>query len=227
MTSRQIASILKSSGIIESEEDFLSLVYSSDFASSLGVVSSTLEGYLFPDTYRFQENFPEEKVLAYLVSTFFRNLEKIYPYFRDFTDEKMIEKVTLASIVEKEYRLEKEAPQIASVFFNRLKIGMPLQSCATVIYVLTEELGRDHPDRIFLRDLEIESPFNTYYNQSLPPGPISNPGYVALNAAFNPAQTDYLFFVVENAAEGTHTFTSNLSDHNQARQLYLEGFRSK
>ena len=227
LTSRQIALILKDSGIISSEEDFLSLVQSHEFLESLGVVGSSLDGYLFPDTYRFQENFPPEKVLSHLVSTFFENLEEIYPYYKEFSDEKMKEKVILASIIEKEYRVEREAPLIASVFYNRLKIGMPLQSCATVIYVLTEELGKPHPDRIFLRDLEVQSPFNTYYNPSLPPAPIANPGYVAMNAAFNPAQTDYLFFVVENASQGTHTFTSNLSEHNQARQLYLEGFRSK
>ncbi len=227
LTSRQIASILKEAGIIVSEEEFLDLVGSPEFAASLGVVSPSLEGYLFPDTYRFQENFPSEKVLSHLVATFFDNLGEIYPYYKEFSDEKMMEKVILASIIEKEYRVGREAPLIASVFYNRLKIGMPLQSCATVIYVLTEELGKPHPDRIFLRDLEVESPFNTYFNPALPPAPIANPGYVALNAAFNPAQTDYLFFVVENAAQGTHTFTSNLSDHNQARQLYLEGFRSK
>ncbi len=227
LTSRQIAEILKDAEVINSEDEFLSLVHSADFASSLGVDSETLEGYLYPDTYRFQQGFPSEKVISHLVKTFFHTLKEIYPYYDEFTKEKMEEKIILASIVEKEYRVDGEAPVIASVFYNRLNIGMPLQSCATVIYVITEELGKKHPVRIFESDLKLESPFNTYYNSSLPPAPIANPGYVALNAAFNPAQTEYLFFVVEDPVKGTHTFTSTLSDHNKARQLYLEGFRSK
>ena len=227
LASRQIAGILAEAGVVESAEQFLSLVNSSDFAVSLGVESGSLEGYLYPDTYYFQKDFPVEKIIAYMVGTFFRTLKSIYPYYDDFTVEKMQEKIILASIIEKEYRVENEAPTIASVFYNRLRIGMPLQSCATVIYVITEELGKDHPERIFESDLKIPSPFNTYYNQALPPRPIANPGYVALNAAFNPAQTEYLFFVVKDAAKGTHTFTTTLSDHNRARQLYLAGFRSK
>ncbi|OQY33698.1 MAG: hypothetical protein B6241_07275 [Spirochaetaceae bacterium 4572_59] len=226
-SSRQIAQILQEKGIISSSDGFVSLLESSDLIKTLDVAGESLEGYLFPDTYYFQKDFPEEKVISYMVNTFFSTLESIFPYYGDFSEEKMREKLILASIIEKEYRVEEEAPLMASVFYNRLNIGMPLQSCATVIYVITEELGRQHPGRIFKSDLKIESAFNTYYNQSLPPGPICNPGKVALDAAFNPAQTDYLFFVVKNAARGTHTFTSTLSDHNQARQLYLSGFRSK
>lgn len=227
LSSRQIAQILQERGIISSSDDFKTFLESSDLIQALDVAGESLEGYLFPDTYYFQKDFPEEKVISYMVNTFLSTLESIFPYYGDFPEEKMKEKLILASIIEKEYRVEEEASLMASVFYNRLNIGMPLQSCATVIYVITEELGKKHPTRIFESDLKIVSPFNTYYNYSLPPGPICNPGRVALDAAFNPAQSDYLFFVVKDSAQGTHTFTSNLSDHNQARQLYLSGFRSK
>ena len=227
LTSRQIASIFKKNGVISSETAFLDMLVSTELIESLGVAGESLEGYLYPDTYYFQKDFPPEKIISHMVRTFFSVLSSIYPYYKDFSPEKMSEKIILASIIEKEYRVEEEAPLMASVFYNRLNIGMPLQSCATVVYVITEKLGRDHPGRIYLRDLELESPYNTYYNQSLPPAPISNPGTVALDAAFNPAQTDYLFFVVKNSEAGTHSFSSNYSDHNQARDQYLSGFRSK
>ena len=233
LTASQVADILLASGVIDSKEKFLELLVSPDFIASLSgsrdnmAKGESLKGYLYPDTYYFQKDFPVEKVISYMVETFFRTLDTIYPYHNEFSPEKMKEKIILASIIEKEYRAEEEAPLIASVFYNRLNVGMPLQSCATVIYVLTEEQGKPHPDRIFLSHLKIESPYNTYFNQSLPPGPICNPGRVALDAAFNPAQTDYLFFVVKDSAAGTHTFTSNLADHNVARQDYLSGFRSK
>lgn len=227
LTSSQIAQIFQEKGIIASSDDFTELLSSSDYISELDVTGENLEGYLYPDTYYFQKDFPEEKVISFMVNTFFSTLKSLYPYYGDFSEDKMKEKLVLASVIEKEYRVEEEAALMASVFYNRLNIGMPLQSCATVIYVITEELGRKHPNRIFESDLKLESPYNTYYNRSLPPGPICNPGKVALDAAFNPKQTDFLFFVVKDSTLGTHTFTTSLSDHNQARQLYLSGFRSK
>ena len=205
----------------------MAAVNDSEIMESLHIPANSADGYLFPDTYYFQKDFPPQKVLEYMVATYFRNLDRVFPFYVDLSDEKLQEKLILASIIEKEYRVEEEAPLIASVFNNRIKIGMPLQSCATVIYVITEEQGKEHPERIFFRDLEIPSAFNTYLNNDLPPAPISNPGITALSAAFNPAQTDYLFFVVKDSMLGTHTFTSNLADHNTARHSYIQGFRSK
>ena len=128
--------------------------------------------------------------------------------------ERFYEGVVLASIIEKEYQSEEEAPLIASVFVNRLKKNMRLESCATVLYVLTDIQGRPHPERLFYTDLEIESPFNTYRNFGLPPAPISNPGMVALTAAFHPAQSEYLFFVAKNDGSGRHTFSKDFYTHN-------------
>jgi len=226
LTSNEIVKLFEEKGIV-THEDFMKAMKSRPLLDTLNINEKTAEGYLFPDTYYFQKNFPAEKVLEYMVQTFYRNLKEIYPFYKELSSAKLREKLILASIVEKEYRVAEEAPVIASVFNNRLKIGMPLQSCATVIYVITEELGKPHPDRVFFKDLEIPSDFNTYLNKSLPPKPICNPGRTALNAAFNPAQTDYLFFVVKDSEAGTHTFTSTLADHNAARQSYIQGFRSK
>jgi len=226
LTGRQIAELLEEEGILKAS-DFISLLDSPALAKQLGLPETGLEGYLYPDTYYFQKDFPAEKVITHLTGTFFTTMEEVYPYYRELSRVKMKEKIILASIIEKEYRVPDEAPLIASVFYNRLDIGMPLQSCATVIYVITEELDKPHPDRIFERDLKLESPFNTYYNMALPPAPISNPGRTALEASFNPAQSDYLFFVVKDPARGTHHFTNNLTDHNSARRSYIDGFRSK
>ncbi len=226
LSSGETASILEKAGIVSADE-FLEAISSKELLESLGIAAHSAEGYLFPDTYYFQKDFPPEKIVATMTETFFETLKKVFPFYADLSEEKLNEKVILASIVEKEYRVSAEAPLIASVFNNRLKIGMPLQSCATVIYVITEELERPHPDRILFRDLELDSPYNTYINDSLPPGPISNPGETALAAAFNPRQSDYLFFVVKDSAAGTHTFTSSLADHNSARAEYIQGFRSK
>jgi len=226
LTSNEISTLFEEKGIV-SRDEFLKAMTSEELLDSLSIDGNSAEGYLFPDTYFFQRDFPAEKVIDHMVRTFFLNLKEIYPYYEELSEAKMKEKLILASIVEKEYRVDFEAPVIASVFNNRLKIGMPLQSCATVIYVITEELGKPHPDRVYFRDLEIPSEFNTYINSSLPPGPISNPGRTALDAAFNPAQTDYLFFVVKDSEAGTHTFTNTLADHNTARQSYIQGFRSK
>lgn len=226
MRSSQIALLLEEKGITPAE-DFNSALYDTDLLRTLGIPADSADGYLFPDTYYFQKDFPASQVLSHMVSTFFRHMDSIFPFYKDLSDEKFQEKIILASIIEKEYRVEEEAPLIASVFNNRINIGMPLQSCATIIYVITEELGKEHPERIFFRDLEIPSDFNTYMHTSLPPAPISNPGKTALYASFNPAQSDYLFFVVKDSAAGTHTFTSNLADHNNARASYIQGFRSK
>jgi UPF0755 protein len=126
----------------------------------------------------------------------------------------------LASIVEREYMDEREAPLIASVFLNRLDRGMRLESCATVVYVMTEIEGLEHPSRLFFSDLNRPSEFNTYVNSGLPPAPISGVGEVALSAAFNPADSDYLFFVLQGPDATEHTFSVTYDDHLSASQVY-------
>jgi UPF0755 protein len=128
----------------------------------------------------------------------------------------------MASIVEREYRSPDEAPVMAGVFYNRLKLRMRLQSCATVVYVITEIQGKPHPSRLFDKDIEIKDPYNTYTQRGLPPGPIASPGLTALNAAINPAETDYLYFRLVNQAEGRHYFSKTLDGHIQAAALYTK-----
>jgi len=125
--------------------------------------------------------------------------------------------------VEREYRADDEAPLIAGVFFNRLEIGMGLQSCATVEYVITEIEGKPHPEVLYNRDIAIQDPYNTYVYAGLPPGPISCPGAVALNAAFHPTASDYLYFRLMDPQEGRHKFSKTLEDHIKAGVFTLNG----
>ena len=124
--------------------------------------------------------------------------------------------------VEREYRADDEAPLIASVFYNRLKRNIGLESCATLEYIITEIQQEAHPEYITLEDEKIDSPYNTYRWAGLPPGPISNPGRIALEAAFHPARTGYLYFVLRDQQAGRHFFSRDLSEHNQAKYLYLK-----
>jgi len=226
LTVSKIALILDEAGIVESDE-FVQAARDGSYLLEYGISTSTLEGFLFPDTYSFQQNFPAEKIVRYMVDVFFEKLETVYPDYKMLTEKQIYEKIILSSIIEKEYRVSEEASKMASVFYNRIDQGWPLQSCATIVYVLTEEHMKQHPERILFSDLEIDSEFNTYRNKGLPPAPISNSGLVSLDAVFNPAQTDYMFFVVKDINLGTHTFTKKLSDHNQARADYITNFRSK
>jgi len=135
---------------------------------------------------------------------------------KNLTHNELHEIVKLASIVEKEYKVPSEAPLIASVFKNRLRYNIGLYSCATIIYIITEELGRPHPDVVRYADLEIESPYNTYKHAGLTPTPISNPGLIALDAAINTPKTKYFFFRVDDEEKGTHVFTTDFEDHIEA-----------
>ncbi|MDC7221446.1 MAG: endolytic transglycosylase MltG [Spirochaetales bacterium] len=227
-TVSKIAKRLEAYGVCN-EKDFLAVASDRDFIDSLGLSAETLEGYLFPDTYRFVYDESAENVARAMVENFLGQLSRLYPDWKDLTDEQLRNKITMASIIEKEYRLEEEAPLIASVFYNRLDSpNFPfLQSCATVVYVITDKLGKAHPDRLLYRDLEIESPYNTYNTEGLPPGAICSPGLTALDASFYPAQTNYVFFVVKDSRIGSHNFSSDYGDFLENKDNYLESFRSK
>jgi UPF0755 protein len=143
-----------------------------------------------------------------------------------FDRDALYNKVILASIIEREYRAKSEAPVMAGVFYNRLKRGMRLESCATVEYIITGIEGKPHPVRLFFSDLEIENPYNTYLNKGLPPGPISSPGETALAAAFFPAENDYLFFRLLDPAAGRHHFSKSYDEHLRTGtvEFYIKGF---
>ncbi len=221
-TSRMIGDLLEEKGITDSEE-FGKACRIPEFIERTGSrKNSSVEGFLYPDTYYFPRDYPAERIVAHMIDMFFATLTDIYPQWSDMPKAEVYERVILASIIEREYRDAAEAPLIASVFYNRLEEGMTLGSCATVVYALTEEKGREHPERLTYDDLEIHSEYNTYRHEGLPPGPISNPGFIALDAAFHPEQSDYLYFVLKDPEAGRHYFSRSLGEHNQAYTFYIK-----
>ena len=167
-----------------------------------------------PETYRFPKSASAGEIIAKMISTF---LEKIEPIKRKNESKKTLEfgeTVTLASIIEKETGNKDEYRLISAVFHNRLQKGMLLQADPTVIYGLP-----DFDGNITKKDLSYDSPYNTYRYRGLPPGPISNPGLLAIEAAYNPAKSDYLYFVATKS-EGKHYFSNNLPEHNRAVRKY-------
>lgn len=190
------------------------LAYDKQFMSELGVKDSeSLEGYLFPDTYLVGMNLTAEKLIRRLVDRYnevWGSLDQTKLSERGMTPREVL---ILASIVEKETGSPEERPIVASVFLNRLRQGIALQSDPTIIYGLPNFDGN-------IRKKDIKNPhsYNTYVHPGLPPGPIANPGKASLNAVLNPAKTNYLYFVSKN--DGTHVFTSSLSDHLRAVRKY-------
>ncbi len=214
LTVSQIAKLLEESDVILSSEKFIEEAQNPDFLSEYKIPANNAEGYLFPDTYYFNPAMDERDVLHRLADNFFKKLDELE--IPSENPKTLFEMVTLASIVEREYRRPEEAPLIASVFLNRLKYNIGLESCATIVYIITEEKGRPHPEKISYEDLKIDSRYNTYKWAGLPPGPISNPGAVALKAVANPAKTNYFYFRVADSAAGTHHFSSSLEEHATA-----------
>lgn len=202
-------------------EDFIRAAEDTALLREYRIPASSAEGYLFPDTYFVAYGTSAEQTVRMMVSTFFQKASSLENF--PGAGAALHDKVVLASIVEREYRVKDEAPLIAGVFKNRLDIGMGLQSCATVEYIITELQGKKHPDRLTAEDIAINSPYNTYLWAGLPPGPISNPGLTALAAAFSPARTRYFYFRLNDVESGTHTFTASLDDHIEAgRGIYLK-----
>jgi UPF0755 protein len=220
-TSRKIALHLEALGIVPAA-DFLAAVRSPVLMAKFGIRGDTMEGHLFPDTYFVPAPFSGEAMAELMAATFFDTIQRIEPGWKDLDRAAVHDTVVMASIVEREYRADDEAPLIASVFYNRLKRNIGLESCATLEYIITEIQKKAHPEFITLDDEKIDSPYNTYKWAGLPPGPISNPGRIALEAAFHPAKTGYLYFVLRDQQAGRHFFSRDLSEHNQAKYLYLK-----
>lgn len=220
-TSTRIAAHLEQHGITAAAE-FRAAVNSPELMRSYGVEAATAEGYLFPDTYHFPRGYGAEAAARRMIDTFFDRLAQIQPAGAAPAAPALHDTVILASIIEREYRVASEAPIIASVFVNRLRSNARLESCATIVYIITELQGAAHPKRIYEADLDIQSEFNTYRRRGLPPAPIANPGLVALQAALQPAETDFRYFVVKDPDTGSHHFSSVLSEHSEAKFVYLK-----
>jgi UPF0755 protein len=205
----QIAQRLAQNGLVD-YDDFISLLQAT--VPVMGEVNTkqryVMEGYLFPDTYEFDINVSPEAIITRMQS----RLDDL------FTDEmrsraaelnmSIPEIMTLASLVEREVRAPQERDIVAGVMYNRLAKGMPLQLCASVIYALGE-----HRTVLLNKDLEVESPYNTYKYAGLPPGPIASPGRDAILAVLYPADHDYLYYVLKEDGTGTHLFGRTFAEH--------------
>lgn len=212
LTIVQIAEIVAQQGLTDRAE-FIRLAKDKTFIAALGVPADSLEGYLYPDTYKFPRPAKAKDVLVTMVE----HLRQLYSSELKARAEDLKlsqhEVLTLASVIEKETGAAEERPEISAVFHNRLKKHIPLQSDPTVIYGLPNFDGNIHK-----KDLSSPSPYNTYRVQGLPPGPIANPGIDAIRAALFPASSRALYFVSRN--NGTHQFSATLSEHNEAVEKY-------
>jgi UPF0755 protein len=220
-TLKKIARYMEEKGIAR-REDFLAAASSRSLLDQFGIPAENLEGYLFPDTYFFPRGYPAYGVVEEMVENFFRRLEEIAPEASAWDRQKLHRRIIMASIVEREYRRAEEAPLIASVFYNRLEYNIGLESCATLEYIITDIQDKPHPEFLTAEDKRIDSPYNTYKWAGLPPGPISSPGGVALNAAFHPADTPFYYFLLKDPQTGEHYFSENLQEHNWAKYYYLK-----
>lgn len=169
-------------------------------------VSYQAEGFLFPDTYQIARGASEEKIMQLLMGHFDKQFTPAMRQRAEQMGLSVREVIILASLVEKEAQIEKDRPLIAGVFLNRLRQDMPLQSCATIQYIL----GYPKPE-LTVQDTEIASPYNTYQHGGLPPGPIANPGLAAIKAVLYPEKTDYLYFVADK--KGAHHFSRTYEEH--------------
>jgi UPF0755 protein len=182
------------------------------FADSLAIPAPTLEGYLFPETYRVDPSTTAREMARIMAGQFHTVFNAAWRARAESLGYTVGEIVTLASIVEEEARVPEERETIAGVFWNRLDKGMPLEADPTVQYALG-----GHRDRVLYRDLEVDSPYNTYRNAGLPPGPIASPGRPALEATLYPDSVPYLFFVATGEG-GRHTFSETLAEHERKRR---------
>ena len=174
--------------------------------------AQTLEGYLFPDTYRFQRRENADQMAAAMVKRF-RQEAQLLGLSTNYHQV-----VTMASLVEKETPIAADRPLVSSVLNNRLAQNMPLMTDPTVIYAAM--LQNRYRGAIYQSDLQAKSEYNTYQHAGLPPGPICNPGVAALTAAMHPATSKYLYFVADPAAQGHSRFAATLEEHNRNVQAY-------
>ena len=212
LTMVQIAEIFGQQGLVDPQE-LLRLMKDPAFIASLGIKADTLEGYLYPDTYKFPRGIKPKEVITAMVE----HLRQVYgPDLQARAQELKLtqhEVLTLASVIEKESGSNGEREEISAVFHNRLKKHIPLQSDPTVIYGLPSFDGNIHK-----KDLSSPSPYNTYRIAGLPPGPIANPGIQSIRATLYPSDSRALYFVSKN--DGTHQFSATLEEHNQAVEKY-------
>lgn len=212
-TAEDVADRMQSVGLCNSSA-FMAIVDNyEDYGIDLrGIEADNLEGFLFPETYFIDETVDCKKTARRMVKHFFKHFGPKEQQLAESLGLTTIQAVTLASLIEMEAQLDSERPRISGVLHNRLKRGMLLQCDASVQYALPER-----KKRLLYKDLEIDSPYNTYLYKGLPPGPISNPGSASLRAALKPEITDYLYYVARSDGTGSHIFSRSNAEHNRAK----------
>ena len=202
-------------GFIQPEE-FLTAARNTALIHDLNPSAPTLEGYLFPSTYRLTRHTTADQLCRMMTDQFRR-------VWKELGGASAATTVTLASMVEKETAVPEERPTVAAVYRNRLEAGMPLQCDPTTIYAAL--LENRYQGKIFRSDLASQNAYNTYAHAGLPPGPIANPGRGSLEAALHPAASDFLYFVAKPDGSGAHRFSVNLAEHEKAVKEYRRGLR--
>lgn len=200
------------------EEEWKKATGDPELVRDIAPQAETLEGYLFPDTYKFDPGTPASTIVRAMVANFRKHWGGELALITTGLD--VHQTVTLASIVETEAQLPQERPIVASVYFNRIRTHMLLGADPTVIYAL--KLAGRWNGNIRKADLQLDSPYNTYKSPGLPPGPIANPGLASLRAAAAPATTPYYYFVARN--DGSHVFATNVNEHNRNVEKYQRQF---
>jgi UPF0755 protein len=216
-TGQQIARVLASKKLVN-DAVFTQDVYQPDGAVTAPFIApnGSLEGYPFPDTYLVPFHGNPHSVVKLMLDNFDKRVVKGMAGEIQASGMSLHQIITVASMIEREARVPEDRPLIASVIYNRLRQGMPLQIDATVEYALG-----GHRARIYYRDLKVDSPYNTYRHRGLPLGPISNPGLSSIQAALHQAATDYLFYVA--GPDGRHLFSRTVQEHGEAIQKVRRG----
>ncbi len=210
---RQIADRLEAEGLIDKDkfyEEINQANFDYDFIKDIPDRENKLEGYLFPDTYEIYKNATEHEIIDKMLGRFNQVFTAEYKEQAKKLNMSVDDVMKLASIIEREAKVEKDRPLISAVFHNRLKKNIKLQSCATVQYLLQEQ-----KEVLTYKDLEVDSPYNTYKYAGLPKGPIASPGAKSIEAALYPADVDYLYFVANT--DGSHIFTRTYQEHLNAQ----------
>ena len=216
-TLKQICNLMDAKNIVPREEMNSALEkgnFDFPFIDELPEGQNKFEGFLFPDTYKIGAETNADEVVQMMLDRFCDIYGSEYIQRADELGMSTLEVITLASIIEREAKKAEERPLVSAVFHNRLKKGMLLQSCATVQYAL----GEVKPI-LYDTDLQIDSPYNTYLNPGLPPGPIAVPGEASIKAALYPSDVSYLYFVAK--PDGSHVFSNTLEEHNAAKNKYI------
>jgi UPF0755 protein len=203
-------------------DDFLKVAQSDTaLIADLAPRAPSLEGYLFPDTYKFSRMMTMQEMAAAMVKQFRQVTKELGLISTSMTPMQLT--VTMASIIEKETAVDEERPLVASVYYNRLAKNIALDADPSIIYA--ELLAGTYTGALHHDDMHFDSPYNTYTHAGLPPGPIANPGKSSLEAATHPAQSDYYYFVAD--AEGHHRFARTIEEHDKNVAAYRRAMRGR